>query len=400
MRPDDSRPTGPVIPRRPYLRPEHERARPAVQDAAANVVRHQIDTLYNDTTTKKPTVIEPLEQTEVSPYDRTHQANRTSIHGEQWKRYHSAWQDYYRQYYERYYLGEIYRMRQALEDRMKPGTAPRQSEAGQPQEDAPDTDEVLYDLKGKLLGKVSKSAVKVRRSRHFVPLMAAGLTMVVFLFLQFNQLLTGTVAAYVSPGSIDPANLIVDPTLAIPVSKEPRLIIPKINVDAPIDFNAKPDYDSQMESLKNGIAWFGIPGANAKPGQVGNMPLAGHSSNDLFETGNYKFVFARNEQLSLGDTFYINYDGVRYAYSITKKEVVSPKEVNKLIYPTEKPVVTLISCVPVGTSRDRLLVTAEQISPDPLKAATAPAAPATASSAETIISGKSPTLIEKIFGGN
>jgi sortase A len=392
MRPDDPRPTGHIIRRRPYLRPEHERARPAVQDAAANVVRNQIDTLYHETP-KKPAVIEPLEQPETSVYDRTHEPpSHTSIHADQWKRYHSAWQDYYRQYYERYYLGEVYRMRQALESRIKPGSAPQQSDEAMPR-----ADEVIYDLKSSLLGKVGESAVKVRRSRHFIPLMAAGLTMVVFLFLQYNRVLFANVEAYVSPGNIDPANIIVDPNANIPISKEPKLIIPKINVDVPVVYDTKPDNASQMKAMENGVAWFGIPGANSKPGQIGNTPIAGHSSNDLFDPGNFKFIFARLEQLGIGDTFYMNYEGVRYVYSVTKKEVVRPSDIDKLIYKTDKPVVTLITCVPVGTSRDRLLVTAEQINPSPTLAGPAPNAPAEKDGAEVIPSG-SPTFLNRLFG--
>jgi sortase A len=221
--------------------------------------------------------------------------------------------------------------------------------------------------------------------------------MILFLFLQYNRILFANVEAYVSPGNIDPANIIVDPNLAVPVSSDPRLIIPKINIDVPVVYDTKPDQISQLDAMTRGVAWFGIPGANSRPGQAGNTVLSGHSSNDLFDPGDYKFIFARLDQLVAGDTFHLNYQGARYTYSVTKKEVVKPTDVQKLIYDTEgKPVVTLITCVPVGTAQSRLLVTAEQINPNPAKAAEAPQAEETESDSGAM-PGNSPTLFERLF---
>lgn len=48
---------------------------------------------------------------------------------------------------------------------------------------------------------------------------------------------------------------------------------------------------------------------------------------------------------------------------MTKSEIVEPTDVAALVYETDKPILTLITCTPLGTSRYRLLVIAEQISP-------------------------------------
>jgi sortase A len=154
-----------------------------------------------------------------------------------------------------------------------------------------------------------------------------------------------------------------------------------------------------MKAMESGVAYFGIPGANSKPGQVGNTVLSGHSSNDIIDPGSYKFIFAQLERLAKSDTIYVNYNGVRYTYTITKTEVVKPTEVNKLIYPTDKPILTLITCTPLGTSLNRLLVTAEQVSPSPSAAQAAPAETA-ASTQPVAIPGNSPTLLQRVFGGD
>jgi sortase A len=55
---------------------------------------------------------------------------------------------------------------------------------------------------------------------------------------------------------------------------------------------------------------------------------------------------------------------VRYTYQVVNKTVVEPSDVEALVVSTNKPLITLVTCTPLGTSRYRLLVTGEQISPD------------------------------------
>src|SRR5206468_715109 len=101
-----------------------------------------------------------------------------------------------------------------------------------------------------------------------------------------------------------------------------------------------------------------VPGADSVPGQVGNTVFSGHSSNDLFEAGDYKFIFAQLDKLQNGDTIYVNYNSVRYTYTVMKEQVVKPDNVQALYGYTDKPYLTLITCTPLGTSQNRLLVTA------------------------------------------
>lgn len=401
MRPDDpnNRRLGtPLVPERQLLRPSGAVPRQDTTNAAANIVRGQINRIYTEETTPQPqsdTVshshnAEPAAQEDQSPYERTH-TNGHTVQTDQWKQYHSAWQDYYKQYYERYYMHQVHEAKQQLQ------TSTPQEESGAKDEPL-SKDEAMYELRNSLVDKIQTSAKKARKSRHFIPITAALSVMLVFVFLQYNRVVFANVEAYVSPGNINPANIIVDPVTEAPVSAEPKLIIPKINVDVPVDFNALPDQASQLKAMETGVAWFGIPGASSKPGQVGNTVIAGHSSNDIVDTGAYKFIFARLEQLAVGDTVYVNHEGKRYAYTITKTEVVKPTEVSKLVYPTDKPILTLITCTPLGTALKRLLVTAEQISPDPKAAAKAPESSGQSASAN--MPGNSPTFIQRLFGAS
>lgn len=385
------------------------------QSAAANVIRGQIDALYGGRPVADPQpeqsapVAQGIDTNDTTnPYNRTHSAHPLP-QAEQWKEYHSAWQSYYQKYYEAYY--EHQRKQQAAQTVAAQPVEQPQSEAStgfftsQPAiEDASLNDEditkdqALFELRQKLLGKVRGQAQKIRGSKHFIPIVASLSVVLIFVFLQYNRVFIATVNAYVSPGSMDPQNIVIDPSANSAVSADPRLIIPKINVDVPAIYDTTPDHDAQMAAMEKGVAHFGIPGANSRPGEVGNTVLSGHSSNDLFDSGDYKFIFAQLEKLTKGDTIYANYEGVRYTYVVTKMEVVKPTQVSALVYPTDKPVLTLITCTPLGTAQNRLLVTAEQISPDPAKAHTAPEGSGSVSEDSTAIPGSSPTLIERLFG--
>lgn len=385
------------------------------QSAAANVLRTQIDAMYGDQPVATPgRDTDTLSQRDDNPYARTHE-DHPQPQAEQWQAYHSAWQNYYQQYYAAYYAHQQAAKEALTGPQAHAQPAPQITQQSTPNEstqqsyfshqtDLEETaedlskDQALYELRQKLLGKVRHQAKKIRRSRHFVPIAAALVVVLVFTFLQYNRVLFAAVNAYVSPGSIDPQNIVIDPTGAAAVSQDPRLIIPKVNVDVPVLYDVGPDYDSQMAAMEKGVAHFSIPGANSHPGEIGNTVISGHSSNDLFDRGEYKFIFAQLEKLNTGDTIYANYEGKRYTYVVTKKEVVLPTEVSKLVYPTNKPVMTLITCTPLGTSEKRLLVTAEQVSPDPAAAAPAPTGSGQASESDASIPGNSPTFFERLFG--
>lgn len=384
---------------------------PQQRDAAANIMRQQIDRIYDQNSPyqatenairSEQTQPQQTEQRIPQAYDRTHSNQAAYAHptSDQLKQYHSAWQNYYQQYYERYYMQQLQASHRQLQARAEKAAAPPQlpAQTSQPQEMT--KQEAVSELKGKLLGRVKEQATKARRSRHFVPIVSALVVALIFVFLQYNRQIVAQVQAYVSPGSIAPQNIVLDPMASTQVGPEPRLIIPKINVDAPVVYGLESIAEGPVqEALNDGVVHYPIPGANSVPGQVGNTAILGHSSNDVFNTGAYKFVFVQLDQLNEGDTFYAHYKGTRYTYSVTSKEVIEPTEVNKLVLDTKKPMMTLITCTPPGTALKRLIVYAEQVSPDPAEATKAPANGNAEGDPEEIGSYYSPTIFERLFGG-
>ena len=302
------------------------------------------------------------------------------INSESWKRYHSAWQDYYQKYYSEYYsqAAKDYVAKERLKDARakaeeeeildhlarssakigKKGGLPLGTDGAEVYDDS-----IKSNLRRVIRKKATESAKNTRRKRHLIPVLAGLAVVLLILFLQYNRLIFAPIMAYVSPGDT-PAQEIdaIDPTASQAVSPDPRLIIPKLNVDVPVHFGIA--LSEVMPAMNNGVAHYRIAGASAFPGEVGNLVITGHSAGDIYSSNPYKYIFSGLERLEDGDLIYINYNSVRYTYKVVKKEVVDPSNVAALVVDTKKPILTLVTCTPLGTSRNRLLVTAEQISPN------------------------------------
>lgn len=308
------------------------------------------------------------------------------INSESWKKYHSAWQDYYQKYYSEYYTkaAKDYVAKERLKDAREKAeeeeilssltkTSSKLGKKagfdlgtgvggdGSADESAGEND-IKAELKRRIRKKATDSAKKTRRKRHLIPILAGLAVVLLILFLQYNRLIFAPIMAYVSPGNA-PASEIeaLDPTITQAVSPDPRLIIPKLNVDVPVHFGIP--LSDVMSAMNNGVAHYRIAGASAYPGEIGNFVITGHSAGDVYSSNPYKYIFSGLERLEDGDLIYVNYNSTRYTYKVTKKEVVEPSNVASLVVNTDKPLLTLVTCTPLGTSRYRLLVTAEQISP-------------------------------------
>lgn len=345
------------------------------------------------------------------------QAQNTNIDEAEWKKYHSAWQDYYQKYYGEYYnkaaqeyiakekeriAAEQKKKLEAERERLKEANQVDTSEEAKKLEEArkrlknerlgfavqksnllanaklsaeqeKEAEEAeqsaVNQFRSKLRKKVEKRAKKMRKSRHFVPIMIAIAILVIGILFQYNQSIIANIVAYISPGGSEGATITaVDPTVVADVHENPTLMIPKLNVEVPIVLGVKNDVESMNAAMSNGVAQFSMQGASALPGQIGNFAVSGHSSNNFYESGDYKFIFSGLSRLGEGDLVYVDYEGKRYTYRITGNITVEPTEVHKLAEITSqnagKPMITLITCMPLGTSRYRLLVYGEQIYPD------------------------------------
>ncbi len=123
-----------------------------------------------------------------------------------------------------------------------------------------------------------------------------------------------------------------------------RIVIPKINVDAPIIEGVT------WEDLKKGVGH--LPGS-AFPGQRGNLYLAAH--NDIFGE-----IFRYLDKLEPGDRYYIYAGDTKYTYEVREKRIINPTDVEVML-PTTGPVATLQTCYPYLIDTHRLVVVADLV---------------------------------------
>ncbi len=129
----------------------------------------------------------------------------------------------------------------------------------------------------------------------------------------------------------------------------------KIGVDAPIIWNVPED---QVDAkLLEGVVHYG---GTVLPGQIGNVFLIGHSSYYSWASSPYKDVFALLEKIEVGDEIYIQYAGANFKYVVTDTKTVSPNEISA-VSGTNIYNLSLMTCVPVGTSLNRFIVNAKQV---------------------------------------
>ncbi len=140
------------------------------------------------------------------------------------------------------------------------------------------------------------------------------------------------------------------------------IIIPKINVDAPIIYMESGENKQILEDIKYGVGHY--PNT-AMPGQVGNVFMTGHSSYYWWSGGEYNQIFALLDKLKAGDLVYIYYDGGKYIYRVKESFVVNPSQVN-VLENTNEPILTLMTCTPLGTNLRRLIVRADLVGRPPV----------------------------------
>ena len=95
---------------------------------------------------------------------------------------------------------------------------------------------------------------------------------------------------------------------------------------------------------------------SAKPGTNWNAFIFWHSSNFPWMPGEYKDVFALLDKLEFQDEIVVFYNQKKYTYKITEKKVVKPWDVSVLKRDNNKAEITLMTCWPVWTTKNRILV--------------------------------------------
>ena len=374
---------------------QHKDNKPT-DERAVRMIRDKIDALYGAEPDARQ---ELLESAQAGKHRSKHQKFMydLSTSGKSLAEIQTAWHDYYvrlpdnekhevwQEFYDDY---ERTRQKDSQPAQPQHASQPPQKEE-QASNSKPRTE---ANVKSQLLDKVTARG-KLSKKQHLKSLLfglsMGSLVILVFLFSFFNERF---IAPFVTPSrSVSSTPIVIDPGLTA-VGPEPEVIIPKINVEVPVVYDVgSTDEQAIQAALERGVVHYPT---TPNPGQKGNSVIVGHSSNNIFNKGKYKFAFVLLNKLETGDLFYLTKDGVRYAYRVYEKRIVSPTDTS-VLGPTSKPATaTLITCDPPGTSINRLIVVGEQISPDPSQNAASTAQPLNQEPA--VIPGNAPSLWSRI----
>lgn len=248
-------------------------------------------------------------------------------------------------------------------------------------------------IKQRIQHKVSAGG-KLQARHHIQSLLfGMGMGAIVLFILLFSLFNEYIIAPFIQPSSKVSGMPIITSNITAEQAATPTVIVPKINIQIPVDFALTSNAEATIQqSLENGVVHYP---STVLPGQNGNGAYFGHSSQNLFNNGNYKFAFVRLRELTTGDVFSVLYQGKVYSYEVFAKEIVPPSRVSVLADTKgEQATAVLITCDPPGFSTNRLVVWGKQISPSPVLNST-PAPPAQDHPAE--ISSNGPTLGTRIW---
>ena len=235
-----------------------------------------------------------------------------------------------------------------------PGSEP-QAATNQPAQDSTPNDNA-DENKESIGAKLKRKAGNI----NYKPIMSAAIVGMLVFGIFNSQVILGQVQYLTTPsGGID---VNTSESTEVPVGDEDRILIPQIDVDVPVVDEPSFDEDLVQAALEDGVVHYGN---TAKPGEIGNSVLVGHSSNDWWDAGDYKYAFILLDRLQNGDEIVIHHEGTRYVYEVYDSYVVEPTDISVLEQPDDESILTLITCTPPGTSWQRLIVEAEQVSPDP-----------------------------------
>jgi sortase A len=372
--------------------------------SAADLIRHKVSKIYEE---------EPSAKVEISEVDNIEHRSKhqkfmfeLSNSGKDLAEIQTEWHNYYQnlpanekhQVWQEFYESQSAITGKSLGNIDQGTNEPNQLSQSSYRDKPPKPldSRTTSDIKQTIKHKVSAGG-KLKTKHHIQSLLfglGIGLIAVlIFLFGFFNEVV---IAPFIQPSRTISATPLIVSSSSVAASATPEVIIPKINVEIPVDYNQTSTNESVIENaLESGVVHY--PNTSV-PGQNGNAAFFGHSSNNIFNKGKYKFAFVLLHTLVPGDTFYLTYNSKVYVYKVISKTVVDPSDVS-VLGPVEGQVATatLITCDPPGTSLHRLIIVGQQVNPDPVTN-TAASTDATISNGPSSLPGNGPTLFGKFVG--
>jgi sortase A len=348
----------------------------ATKNPALELVRSKLSRIYKN---EPEAATEALEVTQIKKHRSPHQQfmYELTTSGKSLADIQTEWHNYYvalpdnekHQVWQEFYELQGQTSKYAIAQQ-KPTHEPEKTQENKPKTRKhkiaplkPPDARTVTQVKNQLLDKISAGGQLTAVQHAKSLLFGLGLATLVGLIVTFTLFNEVFIAPFISPAkSISTTPIIGNQTGQ--VGPESKIIIPKINLEVPVVFGMNSVEEKNVQkALEDGVVHYAT---TPNPGEIGNAVIVGHSSNNILNSGKYKFAFVLLKRLEVDDTFFVQKDGIRYTYKVFRKpEVVGPDDISVLETQEKPNTITLITCDPPGTSINRLIVVAEQISPDP-----------------------------------
>jgi len=147
-----------------------------------------------------------------------------------------------------------------------------------------------------------------------------------------------------------------------------RVVIPKIGKNIPLlDVeNRNIDWQNElndifMKELEKGIIRYPW---SSKPGEDWVSFIFGHSSNLPWMKWKYNDIFSTLDNVVFWDEVIVYYGQEKFTYKIREKKVIRPWDVSVLKRNQNRSEISLMTCWPVWTTLNRLIVTWELVKND------------------------------------
>lgn len=126
--------------------------------------------------------------------------------------------------------------------------------------------------------------------------------------------------------------------------------IPKIKIENAVVSTVDTDLTSHLVHF---------PGT-AIPPNKGTAAIFGHSTlPQLYDSKNYKTIFANIHDLNIGDTIIVSSNNTLYTYKITDMLITDPEDTSYLIQKYDGSYLDIVTCTPPGTTWKRLIIKAK-----------------------------------------
>ena len=147
------------------------------------------------------------------------------------------------------------------------------------------------------------------------------------------------------------------------------LSIPDIGVNTEVYIPSMDYWNSKNWDLLEKQMQIGLnEGAVAYPhsanaGELGTIIVAGHSSppSEAAKQGGNGHLFANLPELTNGDKILIRRGADLHVYEIIGSKIVAAGETSILLQQQDESIMKLITCYPIGTTRDRYVITARLV---------------------------------------